>query len=361
MRRRATAARVRLDKVFDRTSSLRGLALAVFAMLALIALCAPLLAPYDPALSTGPPLKPPGGGHLLGTNDIGQDVWSDWLWGARASLLVALVVSLLSTALAWSIAILTVTWRRGSWLLLAVTDLLLALPALPLLLLVVALLGPSQVHLMLVLGLLSWPAFARIVRARVLAVHTESYVEAARALGATPLHVALRHIAPATLELLPAKLVLTVRFAIFAEATLAFLGLGDPAAHSWGTMLGAAFNDPLVFASGVWTWWVLPPALGIVAAVLGTTWLSVDDDELDWQRRSDDRRHYNASSRGQRHRSSSRGGSWPTWPRSMARSASTRSGAQLAQIGRSVPSTHSAGTRRADRTSSDHAANSRSR
>jgi peptide/nickel transport system permease protein len=71
---------------------------------------------------------------------------------------------------------------------------------------------------------------------------------------------------------------LTVRFALFAEATLAFLGLGDPTARSWGTMLGWAFNDPLIFASGAWTWWVLPPALAIVGAVLATTWLSADDD-----------------------------------------------------------------------------------
>jgi peptide/nickel transport system permease protein len=127
---------------------------------------------------------------------------------------------------------------------------------------------------MLALGLLSWPAFARIVRARVITVDAEPYVEAARALGGTPLHIARHHVFPATLELLPAKLILTVRFALFAEATLAFLGLGDPSARSWGTMLGWAFSDPLTFAGGSWTWWVLPPALAIVAAVLGTTLLA---------------------------------------------------------------------------------------
>jgi peptide/nickel transport system permease protein len=256
----------------------RLLAAMVLGALAVLASLAPVLAPYDPLLASGPPLLPPGSSHPLGTNDIGQDVWSDWLWGARASLLVAVLVALISTSLAWSVGTLTVVWRRGAPVLLALADLLLALPAIPLLLLVVALVGPSQVHLVLVLGVLSWPAFARVVRARVLAVVGEPYVEAARALGAAPLHVALRHLVPATLELLPAKLALTVRFALFAEATLAFLGLGDPTARSWGTMLGWAFNDPLIFASGAWTWWVLPPALAIVGAVLATTWLSADDD-----------------------------------------------------------------------------------
>lgn len=254
------------------------LALLLLGLLAVSASCAPQLAPYDPRVASGAPLQPPGPGHLLGTNDVGQDVWTQWLWGGRASLLVAAIVALLSTCMSWSVGILASSWRHGEGVLMAVTDLLLALPVIPLFLLVLALLGPSQTHLVLALGLLSWPAFARVVRARVITVISEPYVEAARALGGTPLHVARRHILPATVDLLPAKLVLTVRFALFAEATLAFLGLGDPSARSWGTMLGRAFSDPLVFASGSWTWWVLPPALAIVGAVLGTTWLATSFD-----------------------------------------------------------------------------------
>jgi ABC-type dipeptide/oligopeptide/nickel transport system permease subunit len=256
----------------------------LLAGVAALALAAPLLAPYDPAVVVAPPLTPPGPGHLLGTNNIGQDVWSQWLWGGRASLAIALLVTLISSALSWSIGIATGLAWKAEGLLLAVTDLLLALPAIPLYLLVVALLGPSQLHLALALGLLSWAAFARIVRARVIGVRGESYVEAARALGAGPLRIALRHVAPATLELLPAKLVLTVRFAIFAEATLAFLGLGDAADRSWGSMLGWAFADPTAFLNGSWTWWVLPPALGIVGVVLATTWLTATDERVDLPR-----------------------------------------------------------------------------
>ena len=260
--------------------SLRALAVAVLGLLVLSALLAPVLATHDPALPSGPPLTPPGADHLLGTNDIGQDVWSQWVWGARASLLIATVVTLLSTALSWCVGLSAGLSAKGEAILVGVTDVLLALPPVPLYLLVIALIGPGQLHLMLVLGLLSWPAFARVVRARVIAVRREPYVEAARALGGSSLHVAVYHVMPATLELLPAKLVLTVRFAIFAEATLAFLGLGDPSARSWGTMLGWAFRNPLAFVDGSWTWWVLPPALAIVAAVLSTTWLATGDSEI---------------------------------------------------------------------------------
>jgi ABC-type dipeptide/oligopeptide/nickel transport system permease subunit len=238
------------------------------------ALLGPLVAPYDPLLPSGAPRLSPSLGHLLGTNDVGQDIWSQWLWGGRASLLVAAVVTLLSTLISWAIGLAAGLWPPGEGLLIGLADLLLAIPAIPLYLLVVALVGPSQLHLMLVLGLLSWPAFARVVRSQVIAVRTAPYVDAARAIGASPLRVTVRHVAPATLELLPAKLVLTARFALFAEPTLAFLGLGDPSARSWGTMLGWAFNDPLTFTSGSWAWCVLPPALAIMAAILSVTWLT---------------------------------------------------------------------------------------
>lgn len=246
----------------------------VLALALTAALLAPWLAPYDPRLASGPPLLPPERAHPLGTNDIGQDVLSEWLWGGRATLLVGLVVTLLSTALSWTVGVAAGLWRRLEAPLMALTDLLLALPSVPLYLLVVAWSGPSQRNVVLTLGLLSWPAFARIVRAQVLTLRGQPYVEAARALGASPLRVALRHVLPGTLGLLPAKLVLTLRFAIFTEATLAFLGLGDPTAKSWGTMLGWAFNDPLLFVGRAWVWWVVPPALAIALVILAATGLA---------------------------------------------------------------------------------------
>ena len=249
---------------------------SVFVIAAGVALLGPLLAPYDPRLVSGLPLLPPGGAHLLGTNDIGQDILSQWLWATRSSLLVAAAVTLLSTALSWAIGLAAGFWRRAEAPLMALTDLLLALPSLLLYLLVVVLLGPSRLHVVLTLGLLSWPDFARVIRAQVIATRSDPHVEAAQALGAPPLRVAMRHVMPATYALLPAKLALTVRFALFADATLAFLGLGDPASQSWGAMLGVAFNDPLLFVGHAWLWWTLAIALAIALVVLATTWLATD-------------------------------------------------------------------------------------
>jgi ABC-type dipeptide/oligopeptide/nickel transport system permease subunit len=247
---------------------------AILALAVAAAALAPLLAPFDSRAVSGAPLLGPSALHPLGTNDVGQDLFSQWLWGARASLVVAILVALCSTVLSWGIGIAAGVWRPASGALMGLADLLLALPSLPLYLLVATMVGSSQGHVVIMLTLLSWPAFARIVLSQVVVLRGAPYVEAAWALGASPLRVARAHLLPGTLMLLPAKLVFTFRFAIFAEATLAILGLGDPAGTSWGTTLGWDFNDALLFSRGTWAWWVLPPAASIVLLVLATTWLA---------------------------------------------------------------------------------------
>jgi ABC-type dipeptide/oligopeptide/nickel transport system permease subunit len=238
-----------------------------------LALLAPALAPYDPKLSVAGPLEPPSRAHLLGANDIGQDVLSAMLWGARAALVVAAGVTGLATAIAWPLGIAAGLSRRAEGPVMAVTDLLLALPGLPLSILVLALVGPTLPHVVLTLGLLSWPTFCRVVRAQVIAMRGAPHVEAARCLGASWARVGRVHLLPATLGLLPANLVVTVRLAVFAEATLGFLGLGDPSVTTWGAWLGIAFADPLLFTTPAWTWLVVPPATGIALLVLGSAWL----------------------------------------------------------------------------------------
>jgi peptide/nickel transport system permease protein len=217
-------------------------------------------------------MQAPGPEHLLGTNDIGQDVLSQWLFAARATLGIAIAVTALSSVLAWAVGLVAGLSARAEGAIMALTDLLLALPGLPLYALILTLIGPSQSHVAVLLGLLSWPAFARVVRAQVIGIRTAPYIEAIHCLGGTWTRVALRHVLPATLTVLPAHLMLTVRFAVFAEATLAFLGLGDSATSTWGTLLGWAFADPLLFTSRAWMWLVLPPAFGIAVLIVLAAW-----------------------------------------------------------------------------------------
>jgi peptide/nickel transport system permease protein len=255
-------------------STLPLLGLLILLGLSVAALSAALLTPHGPSEIAGRPFLPPSAAHPLGTDGLGYDVLTVLLHGARVSLGVAAGVALGSTLFSWAAGLASGLSRRLEAPLLALADLLIALPFLPLAMLIVLLAGASSPTIAATLIALSWPAFARIVRAQVLAVRRAPYVEAARALGGTEIHVALRHVLPATLPLLPAKLILTVRLALFGEATLAFLGLGDPAARSWGTMLGLAFDDPLLFARNAWLWSVLPPAIAISLAVIATGWIA---------------------------------------------------------------------------------------
>lgn len=241
--------------------------LAVLVLLVILALVGREIVPYDPAAISGPAYQPPSRVHLLGTNDLGQDVLSELLAGVQRSLVVGLSVAVMSTAVAWGVGLVAGFAPWGN-LLMAPADLLLAIPLLPLLLLLVAYVGPGLGGLVAAMGLLIWPAFARVVRTQVLSARERDYVLAAHALGATPLRVLGRHVLPETVPIIVTKFILTARWAILIESNLAFLGLGDPGAESWGIMLSHAFRDPLLFTRGTWLWSALPPAAAIVAAVL---------------------------------------------------------------------------------------------
>ncbi|MFN2520137.1 MAG: ABC transporter permease [Candidatus Limnocylindria bacterium] len=232
-------------------------------------------AAVDPALLARP-LLPPTVAHPLGTNALGQDLMSQFLAGARPAAVAGVLGAGLSTLLAVGAALLGSAGRRADALARAVSDIVLAVPHLPLLILVVALAGPSLGTIAIALGLLSWPAFARVLRAQTRVELTRGYVEAARALGLSRPRILVRHVAPALAPIAAAKGLLTVQYVVLAQASLAFLGLGDPSIVSWGGTVHDALRYPLVFATPVWSWWLLPPvvAIGLLVsclALMGTT------------------------------------------------------------------------------------------
>jgi len=239
----------------------------VLAALVAVAVLGRSAAPYDPDQVSAAVYQPPSRLHLLGTNDLGQDVLSEVIVGSRLSLSVGVSVAVLSTALSWTMGLLSGIAPRGG-LFVAVGDLLLAVPALPLLALFVAYTGPGVLAMVITMGVLSWPAFARVIRTQVLSTKKRDYVVAALALGAGPLRIMVRHILPETVPIIVTKFVLTMRWAVLIDANLAFLGLADPGAISWGNMLNHAFRDPLLFTRRAWLWSTAPPALAIMGVVL---------------------------------------------------------------------------------------------
>ena len=223
------------------------------------AVVAPALAPYDPRAVVGASLSAPSGAHPLGLNDAGQDVLSQLLVGTRASLVIGLLAAALSTA-AGVVVGATAGLFRGlvDIAVMRCVDVLLALPALPLMILVAALLGPSRQTIVLVIALVGWPPIARIVRSQTLALGTRGFLRAARGFGAGPLYLVRRHLLVVLAPLVAAAFVSSAATALVLEAGLAFLGLGDPTAVSWGSILQGALEQDAVYVTGAWLWWVLP-------------------------------------------------------------------------------------------------------
>ena len=209
----------------------------------LVALAAPQLAPFDPVAPNLLAMrKPPSAVHRLGTDEVGRDVLSRLIWGARASLLAGVIP--VSVAVAVSIPLGLLSGYTGGWLdgvIMRVTDAMLSIPFLIVAIALAAFLGPSLTNAMIAIGIATLPIFVRLARGTVLTLKTEEYVEAARAVGSSHARIAVRHILPNMLPPIFIQVSITVAAAIIAEASLSFLGLGQqPPAPSWGSMLNAA-------------------------------------------------------------------------------------------------------------------------
>lgn len=235
-----------------------------------LAVFAESVAPHDPFRAVGSPFQPPTGKHWMGTDDLGRDIFSAVVAGARTSMTVVVAVSAISGTI--GIALGAVAGYRGGLVddgLMRVTDMFQSVPRFFLALLVVALFGSGLSNLILLLGLTSWPLLARVVRAQTLSLRERDFVEAARALGASHLRIVIGHILP---HLLPAALVIIALMGsrvILLEASLSFLGLGDPNAMSWGLLA----NNAQRFMRVAW-WMAVFPGLAILVAVLGLNLLS---------------------------------------------------------------------------------------
>lgn len=236
--------------------------------LVLIAVFAPQISPYDPALRVATPFLPPSDAHPLGTNDIGQDILSELIYGARVSLVIGVTAATVTLFIGTIVGLLAGYYPRLGSILMRVVDIVLVLPFLPLLIMLAAYLGRSMWNTVIIIGLLSWAGTARVIRSQVLGLAQQDYVLSARAVGATNSHIILRHILPLVLLLAVGQFVQATSSAILLEAALSFLGLGDPLQKSWGTILYWA-QVRGAFLTPAWRWWVLPPGLLIAAASLG--------------------------------------------------------------------------------------------
>lgn len=254
-------------------------ATVLLALFAASAILAAWLAPYDPAaLHLTQRLLSPCHTYLLGTDELGRDIFSRILFGARLSLSVA--VTVVSLSLALGVVIGSIAGYYGGWrdavLNVYLMNAFMAMPGILLAIAFVAFLGPGLRNVILALTLSGWVNYARLVRAQVLSAKTREYVEAARSLGAGDLRILVRHILPNIVQPVIVQAALGMAGAVLAEATLSFLGLGvPPPAASWGSMLNDArahlFDAPHM---------VVAPAVSVMLCVLAFSFLG--DSLRDW-------------------------------------------------------------------------------
>ncbi|MCL6667054.1 ABC transporter permease [Streptomyces sp. NPDC001102] len=269
-RRRQSAARFWRSY---RTHRAGMIGLAALVLFALMALTAPLTVGSGVAGVTdapGAPLEAPSLDFPLGTDRFGRSVLGLVVWGSRVSLLVGLLAAVLSVVIGTVVGV-TAGHFKGAYatVLMRITDWFLVMPALVLAIALATVMTRSLGTVILAIGVTSWPTTARLVRAQTLAVESRPYIERAKALGGGHWHIMSRHVLPNVMPLVLAQTTLMISSSVLAEATLAFLGLGDPTVISWGGLLQDAREAGAVSA-GDW-WYLVPPGIAIALVALAFT------------------------------------------------------------------------------------------
>lgn len=245
----------------------------IIALFLFIAFAAPLLKTVSPHQSGNAVeiLIPPDGQFWFGTDDLGRDVWSQVIYGSRVSLLIGFI-SAFATVFTGALIGIIAGFYGGyiEEILMRIVDFFMMLPALPLMIVLAAVMGPSIWNIIFVVSLISWPTTARVVRSQVLSLKERPFVEASRCIGANNTFLMFREIFPNVVPILFAEAVIMITEAIYAEAVLSFLGLGDPVRMSWGSMLHFAFDSGTMARA---PWWVLPPILSIILLIIGFSFL----------------------------------------------------------------------------------------
>lgn len=265
----------------NRLTVLGKIGLAVVLMVLFLAVFSDWLALHPYSIPSGDALEAPGADHWLGTDDLGIDIWAQVCFGARISIIVGFGTALLA-GIGGSIIGIFSGYSGGltDKLVMRLTDLVIVLPDLPMMIVLGAFFGPSVRNIIIVLALFSWTVPARIVRSKVLAVKQENYVSAAISYGAGFWHLTLRHFLPNILPLVMVSVIRLTSKAIVAEASLAFLGLGDPTSKSWGLILNHAINFKGIYFTDYWKWWVVSPITAIMLLVTAIAFISRDIERI---------------------------------------------------------------------------------
>jgi peptide/nickel transport system permease protein len=253
-------------------SSIGKAGLVILLLVIVVAIFAPLLSRYDPNQQSTASLLAPSYTHWLGTNQVGQDIWSRLVYGTRTSLLVGFGVGvlglMLSVIFGVSAALIGGIYDK---IIMRIVDAFIIIPMIVVVILVAAYIRPDLFVLILLLAALSWQGGARVIRAQALSLKERAHVSASRTFGASRFYIAWRHIVPDLGTILLVEFIYGIRRAVFIQAGLAFLGIGDPMLVSWGMMMRNALEFSYL---NVWQWWLVPAGVALSLTIVGLTFIS---------------------------------------------------------------------------------------
>jgi len=246
----------------------------ILIFMVLIAISAPILTPHSPYAQTGASFEKPSSEHILGTNDIGQDIFSELIYGTRNSLLVGGISAAIATVIGVFVGVLS-GWYGGAAdrLLMKLTTFFMTIPFLPTVIILAAFTKSGVMSMSIILGVMSWTGIARILRSVTMKLRESMYIKISKGMGASDFYIfrtyILREIAPLVLY----RVVMRVKSGILAESSMSFLGLGSAVAKSWGSIIFYAQTKNALL-TGAWVWWIIPPGLCICLVSMGLMMLS---------------------------------------------------------------------------------------
>lgn len=251
---------------------------AVLCAYGIVALCAPLITPYGPTEISGLPFQPPQDSHPLGTNDLGQDIFAQLVFGARITLLFGFCSAALSVLIGTSVGIISGYYGGVvDEIISRSLDVLMPIPMFPLLIVLTTFFSPGILQISILMGILGSIHGIRIIRAQVLPLARTNFVEGARAIGATDTRVMLRHIFPNVMPVVMMKFVSQSQHLLVMGVGLSFIGLWDSTTVDWGTMIQNSYSSGGV-ALGLW-WWLLPPGIAVVGISLALAMIGYSLEE----------------------------------------------------------------------------------
>ncbi|MFZ1897381.1 ABC transporter permease [Methanoregula sp.] len=243
-----------------------------------IALAAPLIAPLGPTAITGKPLQPPDNRHIFGTNNIGQDIFAQLVFGSRITLLFGFFSALFSVIISTGIGIV-IGYYGGlvDEIVCRAIDIFMPIPMFPLLIVLTTFFSPGVIEVSLLMGILGSVYGIRIIRMQVLSLARTNFVEGARAIGASDFQIMYRHILPNVMPIVMVKFVSASQHLLVMGVGLSFIGLWDTSTIDWGTMIQNAYSQGGL-ALGLW-WWILPPGIAVIGISLALAMIGYSFEE----------------------------------------------------------------------------------